>query len=744
MNKDYSNQNLRGIKREGADFRDIDIRGTNFTKANLTGANFSHVDIRGTNFTEANLTGANFSHAICGLQKRSTTLLISFIVLLSGTSGFLSNFLGFVISFVYQDQGSTNVKIGSWTALIIAISLITIIIRKGLNLAFVVATAIAIIIAVILAGFRTIGVVFLSKYISPIFEITNFVAQDTVVSISIAFVITIVLPTAVLITLILSTSSNTYANFPNIGPKPNKIVTISIGFQGIGEGIASRAFFIIVPIIFSASIAGSFIVSRSPYSFNILLDFVIAIIGSLLSVSIGFKAYKGDEKYSLIRNVAIVCASFKSTSFYNANVTDANFRESTLKSADFREANLIRTCFYDTKELDFIRPGSTYLKSSQLRELLSKRKGMNQEFNGQNLQGVNLKGANLQGANFIDTDFYQANLEGANLKGAILVRTNFERANLSKANLTGSCIQDWIITKSSKLDEIICDYVFLKWVNGDKRDQMPPRDNFKKGAFCLFVNYILETIDIYHNRDINPRLALTVLKKMSKDYDEPLDVVAVGKRGDQVFLKVNLSESIDSQQFTEDYYSTYNSGLELISSSNKLLPSVNELIENRLLEIVSKSNDDNPSINVIHYTIRDIINNGGSVVLGNQTITHVGDTSMTNYDQKGANIQFVHEAKSGSNVTLNQNNYGSQQKENLAEAAAAIQELLKQLEKDNPSATEGEQISHIKDNTTPKFQRRTASALKAGGETAIDEFILDNKYLKVIKATIKGWIQPDS
>ncbi|WP_190393324.1 hypothetical protein [Dolichospermum sp. FACHB-1091] len=30
---------------------------------------------------------------------------------------------------------------------------------------------------------------------------------------------------------------NIYANFPKICPKPHKIVTISMGFQGVGEGI---------------------------------------------------------------------------------------------------------------------------------------------------------------------------------------------------------------------------------------------------------------------------------------------------------------------------------------------------------------------------------------------------------------------------------------------------------------------------------------------------------------------------
>jgi hypothetical protein len=122
----------------------------------------------------------------------------------------------------------------------------------------------------------------------------------------------------------------------------------------------------------------------------------------------------------------------------------------------------------------------------------------------------------------------------------------------------------------------------------------------------------------------------------------------------------------------------------------------------------------------------------------------MSESYQSKYDQRNANNQFVDRAASGSNVTFNQNNYTPEQKQTLAEAATEIQQLLKQLETDNPSATEAEQISHIKDNTTPKFQRRAASALKAGGETAIDEFILDNKYLKVIKSTIKGWVQPDS
>ncbi|OCQ94732.1 hypothetical protein BCD67_04100 [Oscillatoriales cyanobacterium USR001] len=71
-----------------------------------------------------------------------------------------------------------------------------------------------------------------------------------------------------------------------------------------------------------------------------------------------------------------------------------------------------------------------------------------------------------------------------------------------------------------------------------------------------------------------------------------------------------------------------------------------------------------------------------------------------------------------------------------------MQRLLKQLEKTNPTATEIEKVAYIKDETSPSFQRRVVSALQAGGETAIEEF-LDNSYVNVVKAIVKGWIKPE-
>jgi len=84
------------------------------------------------------------------------------------------------------------------------------------------------------------------------------------------------------------------------------------------------------------------------------------------------------------------------------------------------------------------------------------------------------------------------------------------------------------------------------------------------------------------------------------------------------------------------------------------------------------------------------------------------------------------------------------QKQSLAEAAAEIQRLLKQLESTNPAATESEQITYLNVATKPDIKERTVAAFKEAGETAIDEFILENKYLKIVKAAIKGWLQTNN
>lgn len=109
----------------------------------------------------------------------------------------------------------------------------------------------------------------------------------------------------------------------------------------------------------------------------------------------------------------------------------------------------------------------------------------------------------------------------------------------------------------------------------------------------------------------------------------------------------------------------------------------------------------------------------------------------------GANIGNVaNEVSDNARQQTNQHIHSSEQKKTLAQAAAEIQQLLKQLEATNPTATEAEKVVYVNDETTPKFKRRVVGALQAGSEAAIEEF-LDNPYVNVGKAIVKGWIKPE-
>lgn len=164
-------------------------------------------------------------------------------------------------------------------------------------------------------------------------------------------------------------------------------------------------------------------------------------------------------------------------------------------------------------------------------------------------------------------------------------------------------------------------------------------------------------------------------------------------------------------------------------------------IRNRLLDFIleisdlpwNMENDPPPSDQINQIFKFTIYNQLGETNMSNSQLDN-GDTY--NVGQAGSVGKY---ARSDGNTFIQ-----SEQKQDLAKAAEEIQELLKQLEKTNPSATQPEIINYINDETTPSLKRRASSALMSLGESALDEYVLESKFLKVIKATIKGWMEAPS
>lgn len=607
-----------------------DLSGANLKGKDLTGTNFSYADIRGANFSGANLKDAELIGAKAGLQRRWATGLVTVSWLLSGLSGIFSQMTDGILTFAFDYRVPMYAIIGAASLIVFAVFFI-LTVCKGLAAGLRVLTFAGILIFAGTVAGAIIGSVYFTFF--GVLEGAFAGAMALGGTIALSFTVAVV---------------------------GTVIVAIAVAFALAVVGTVAGAFAVAFAVVgvLTGTITGALGATGIEYR---ALDVTIVLLGAY----IGWRGFAGDEKHAWIRSLAIALAAVEGTSFRNANLTDANFTEATLKSTDFRNANLTRTRWHQAKKLDRVRTGRTYLQNKQVQQLVITGKGENKNFDCLDLRGLNLLHANLENASFIDADLYQANLSSANLSRAILVRTNFERADLRGACLTGSCIQDWTISRGTKLDGIICDYVYLKWVNEDKRDQMPPRGKFKAGGFVTFVRYILETVELYHEQDINPRLALTVLQKMSRDYDKPFDIVALGKKGERVFIQVKVSENIIRENFKDDYYSRYDNDLKLWSGKNhQLPPAVNSFIERRISQIALERTDDFVFVDAT-YVAGNYTEIKGEVNMSGDRNIHMGSG---NYNERidGNYIQG--------------NYYAPEQKQTLAEAAAEIQQLLTQLQ----------------------------------------------------------------
>ncbi|MEH1998013.1 MAG: pentapeptide repeat-containing protein [Nostoc sp.] len=513
------------------DFSGQNLRGRNFKgRQDLAGANFSYADIRGANFTNANLTGADFSHAKAGLQLRWVIFLVLVLWLLSGLSVILWTNNAYLALMVFDiSRLSNQIIIG--TALIGLITFVFFTIRQG------VATGLgAFAVAVALGEFfsKTTNIA-LAMHLD--FTLTLFYTGMAVGAFALALAGAFV-----------------------------GVFTLAGAFAGVFTLAGAFA------AVFTLALAGALAAFASGKGFTV----AFAVAGTLFSIYISWRAMKGDQKHSLIRNFAIAFAAIGGTSFRGANLTGADFTQATLKSTDLRNTILICSCWHQAKMLDRIRPGSTYLQNSQVRQLLVTGQGQDKNFDRENLRGINLQAANLADTSFIGADLSEANLQDADLSRAKLKQTQLDGTDLTGANLTGAYIEDWGITNTTKLHGVRCEYVFMRLPTKEDPDPLRKPDNkkevFADGDFADFIKPIFDTLDLYHNQSVDPRVIAIAFKNLAKNHPEAeLEIVAMEKRGDdKILLRAKTAVGSDKSQLSAEYFDDYNQ-VKALSQSQQLL-----------------------------------------------------------------------------------------------------------------------------------------------------------------------------
>jgi uncharacterized protein YjbI with pentapeptide repeats len=216
---------------------------------------------------------------------------------------------------------------------------------------------------------------------------------------------------------------------------------------------------------------------------------------------------------------------------YQSKCYQTDFREANLESSLFGYSDCLRASFYQAN-----------LRSSG--------------FNGANITFANFQQANLQksflyAANAIDCNFFNADLTDACLAAMRGIDANF-----SEANLTGVCIEDWNINTKTKLQNILCNFVYNKsgWDDDGNflpSDRLPhdPTVNFKEGEFEKFIQKAQNTVDLIFTNGIDWQAFLQAFLKLKSETGDELSIYSIEDKWDNYFVvRVNVPSDVNKKE----------------------------------------------------------------------------------------------------------------------------------------------------------------------------------------------------
>ena len=583
-------QNLQRRKFQGKD-----LSGFNFSNSDLRGANFSNTILRGADFTNAKMGMPTIEQSILTVLALSISVMLGFM---AGVSGVLMgfSFSSFVLKNYTFIPGLASffclahflyaaVNLGYWPALKTLIR-DSVIVMFGLAFATVYS---------LVMQHHTISLMGILSGIAAIFI-------SAATSGAIALVVTSCLSivgamyTAMVGVLALCTSS---------------LISIVLAISGISLG----------QLFLNADNDLAFYISS-------ITSLMIVICGA----QIGRETLKQPEHFLMTRRLTLNLLALGGTCFQNADLTDASFRNAIVKNSNFKKSILTRVSWLSSQKIETSRVDEKhYLENPKIQLLAVSCKSNNQSFDNINLEGINLQNASLINSSFAGSNLNHANLKGADLTGAKLKQTQLEGTDLTGAILTGAYIEDWGITGNTKLEKVECKYIYMRVPTQDNPNPLRKpdnlRENFEDNEFADFIKPYIDTLDLYHTQNIDPRAISIAFKNLSQKYSlSDLQIVAMEKRGNGFNLKVQVDSEADKSKMHSEYFVNYNE-IRSLPEELKLL-----LIE-KDVRIYSLENMITAAINQPLFgslTMVEKLNNSGIYINADGNINNINGLTVGN------------------------------------------------------------------------------------------------------------------
>lgn len=284
-------------------------------------------------------------------------------------------------------------------------------------------------------------------------------------------------------------------------------------------------------------------------------------------------------------------ANLSGLSFSNL---DESYPERDLKSVDLRGADLTGVDL-SMSYLSGAKLGELIIESSnwQLAEVYIEPYRYERRVLPTKLRDANLSKACLDGVNLSNLD-----LSGVNLTEASLIQTQALSTDFSGATFTGACIQDWNINSATKLDDVKCDYVYLKldWSEERKHylsERHPPSRSFAPGEFTKLFQKVLETVDLIFRNGVDwDAFAYSFKKVEVENSGAQLDVQSIEKKGNGVLVvRVSISPEADKAKIHSGLMQDYEFAHRVLEAQYQARLQDKDKYINQLFYLLSQANE---------------------------------------------------------------------------------------------------------------------------------------------------------
>ncbi|KOP23110.1 hypothetical protein AMR41_27780 [Hapalosiphon sp. MRB220] len=339
-----------------------------------------------------------------------------------------------------------------------------------------------------------------------------------------------------------------------------------------------------------------------------------------------------------------------------ANLSSANFSEANFGGADITAANFNGANLSEAKLIMTIARGTNLSRSNLSRANL----------NGAILNEVDFSDSELTRANLSEAKLIEANLSGANLNEANLSRANLDRANFCNVNLsqtnlcivhaletnfsgailTGACIEDWTINSQTNLNNIICDYVYLR---ANQQERFPIDRKFFPQEFTKLFQKASSIIELIFQNGVDwIAFSYSFGKLKIENEGAELAVQSIESKGDGiVVVKVSISQDTNKETLYKEFMQGYEFAHKVLEEKYRAeLSSKDTQISHYSQENQSQRENINNLFNLLQQLTevqKLMVENPRKVSNYDQRYSQIAggivDANIVNAEQIGGNIQ---------------------------------------------------------------------------------------------------------